>query len=281
MVGRRRDGFRWPTTAVLVCFTAMVVLMFLADIAYVSGSVVKEALGSSDIRHAIVLSLWTSLVTTALGILVAVPSAYAMSRYPFRGIVVLDTIVDLLIVLPVLVVGVSILVFFKVGSDLSGSSEWPLRFSGHLVADLGSFFIYTVPGIILTQFLCSASYAVRTIKSAFDEIDPRTEQVAMTLGCSRAKAFFLVSLPLVRHGILAGSVLTWVRAFGLFGPIVIVAGAVRGKTEVLPTSIYLEVSIGRLDVALAISLIMIVLASAVLIMMRAVSDRSMFRKGGF
>ena len=281
MLRHRIDPFRWFTTGVLVCFTLMVALLVLADIAYVDRKAFTEAVTSPDIQHAFLLSLWTSLAATALCILVAVPAAYALSRYPFRGMLLLDLLVDLPIVLPVLVIGVSLLVFFKVGGDLAGSAVGPVHLTGRWIRGLGGFFIYTVPGIILAQFVCAASYAIRTIKSAFDEVDPRTEQVALTLGCTRAGAFGRVSLPLARHGIFAGTVLSWARAFGIFGPIVIVAGAVRGKTEVLPTSIYLEVSIGRLEVALAISLIMIALAAGVLVLMRAISGQSVLgsRKG--
>jgi molybdate transport system permease protein len=280
MARQNTDAFRWWTTGVLILFVAVIAVLLLSDAAYVTGSALRDAFGSRDIRHAFVLSLWTSLAATALAVLVAVPAAYALSRYPFRGILVLDTMVDLLIVLPVLVIGLSILVFFRVGGNLAGSPVLPLQWVGHLVAGLGSLFIYTVAGIVLAQFLCSASYAIRTIKSAFDEIDPRTEQVALTLGCTRAGAFRRITLPLARHGILAGTVLAWARAFGVFGPIVIVAGAVRGKTEVLPTSIYLEVSIGRLEAALAVALIMIAVATGVLIVMRAISGRSVFGTGG-
>jgi molybdate transport system permease protein len=227
-----------------------------------------------------VLSLITSVIATAINVLVAVPTAYALSRYPFRGIIVLDVIVDLLIVMPVLVIGVSLLVFFRVGTELDQSSVAPFHWIGQVVAWCGGFFIYSKPGIVLAQFFCSVSYAIRTIKAAFDEIDPRTEQVAMTLGCSRAGAFGRVTLPLAREGILAGTVLAWVRAFGIFGPIVIVAGGVRGKTEVLPTSIYLEISIGRLEAALAISLLMVVAAAAVLLALRVIAGRTIFGTGG-
>ena len=90
-----------------------------------------------------------------------------------------------------------------------------------------------------------------------------------------AFGFYLASA-----GILAGTVLAWVRAFGVFGPIIIVAGGVRGKTEVLPTSIYLEISIGRLEAALAISLLMVVAATAVLLALRGLAGKSVLGVGG-
>jgi molybdate transport system permease protein len=243
-----------------------------------------------------------------LAILVAVPSGYALSRYPFRGMIVLDVIIDALIVLPVLIIGISVLVFFREGSDLllPGSHlldkakelfsaggffsylggaglmlvGYVLVGAGKAVSALGRFFIYHKPGIVLAQFFCAASYAVRVMKATFDEISPRTEQVAMTLGCSRAGAFARVTLPLARHGIVAAAVLSWARAISVYGPVQIVAGAVSGRTLVLPSAIYLEISIGQLKLALAMSILMIVTAFAVLLLMKVFSKSSLFGAGG-
>ncbi len=275
---RSIDTFRWVTTGMLVVFCLTTVMIFLADLVYVSmnNTSLVEVFSSPHVRKALILSVSTSFISTALCLLVAIPSAYALSRYPFKGIIVLDIIVDLLMVMPVLVVGVSLLVFFYVGQQFADSGFYLVRWCGSAIAYCGNFFVYTKPGIVLAQFFCAVSYAIRSIKAAFDEIDPRTEQVAMTLGCTRAGAFRRVTLPLAKHGIMAGAVLSWVRAFGIFGAVIIVGGAVRGRTEVLPTAIYLEISIGRLEIALAISLLMIIVATLVLVCMRAVSGRALF-----
>lgn len=282
---RKPDFFRLFVTSILLFFTGTIFLLLLSDVSYLlfpspNVAAMKEVLTSDALREAFVLSIVTSLIAVAAGLFVAIPTAYALSRYPFPGIIVLDVIVDLLIVLPVLVIGVSILVFFRSGTLLQ---EWgvPLLSTiGGWVAGLGDFFIYQKPGIVLAQFFCSVSFAVRTIKAAFDEIDPRTENVARTLGCTRFQAFRRITLPLARHGIVAGAVLSWTRAYGIYGPIVLVAGAVRHRTEVLPTSIYLEISIGKLEVAIAIALVMIIMASFVLVGLRLISGKSVFGTGG-
>ncbi len=104
----------------------------------------------------------------------------------------------------------------------------------------------------------------------FDGIDPRFEHVAMTLGASRVGAFFYVSLPMAVRGIVAGAILVWTRAFGIFGPLIVFVGAVRNRTEVLPTTIYLEQSIGHIEVALAVALLMLLLAIVALVGVRRV-----------
>jgi molybdate transport system permease protein len=128
---------------------------------------------------------------------------------------------------------------------------------------------YAVPAVVLAQFAVSAAFAVRTMRVTFDQIDPRTEDVARALGCTRAQAFWRVTLPEARRGVLTAFTLAWARALGEFGPILIFAGATRLRTEVLSTSVFLELSAGNLEGALAVSLLMIAVAVVVLAVTRA------------
>ena len=133
---------------------------------------------------------------------------------------------------------------------------------------LGTPITFAVPSIILAQFSVACAFAVRTMRVTFDQITPRSEQVALTLGCSRAQAFWLVCLPEARRGILTAATLAWARSLGEFGPILIFSGATRLKTEVLSTSVWLELSIGNLEAAVAVSLLMVIVAVVVLVIMR-------------
>jgi molybdate transport system permease protein len=270
------SSFRIFTTSVLLCFIGTILLLLVADVWYLDAKSAKEVLSSPDFASAFYLSLITSLTTTLISILVAVPSAYALSRFPFKGSILLDIIVDFLIVMPVLVIGVSLLVFFRWGNELSESGFWLFRQMGRVVVYFGDCFIYRKAGIVAAQFFCSVSFALRALKATFDSINPRTEQVAMTLGCGRFGAFWRITLPLARHGIMAAAVLAWSRAFEIFGAVAIVAGSVRRKTEVLPTSIYLEFSIGRIEAALVISMVMITEAFVILFLMRLFSRSNVF-----
>ena len=94
------------------------------------------------------------------------------------------------------------------------------------------------------------------------------KQVALTLGCSRSQAFWMVVLPSARRGLLTAATLAWARALGEFGPILVFSGATRMKTEVLPTTVFLELSVGNLEAAVAVSLLMVVAAVAVLLLIR-------------
>ncbi len=253
-------GSRWFAFAlfsVVVLFVGGWIVLIGADMAYTNWDSFVESLLSREIRAAAWLSLWTSLTTAVLGVLFAVPIGYALSRYRFPGHTLVDSIVDLPIIMPPLIIGLSLLVFFQ-----TGMGEW--------LESIGLRFVFEKSGIVLCQFLASASFGIRALKLTFDGIDPRLEQVAMTLGCSRAGAFFRVALPMARRGIVVGAILVWTRAFGIFGPLMVFVGAVRMRTEVLPTSIYLEQSVGRIEAALAVGMLMLLLAIVGLVIIRRV-----------
>ena len=121
---------------------------------------------------------------------------------------------------------------------------------------------------MLAQFAVSCAFAVRTMRVTFDQIDPRAEDVARTLGCNRGQAFLQVALPQAWRGMIAAATISWARALGEFGPILVFAGSTRFRTEVLSTTVFLELSIGHLDAAGAVSLLMVAMAVAVLLLLR-------------
>ncbi len=276
VAGPRVHGLSVVTVGFLAVFVAAVLALVGADVLYIVGSernVFGEVIESPELRYAIRLSIVTTAVTLVLVALFAVPVGYALSRYRFPGAVLVDVVVDLPIVLPPIVVGVSLLVLFGTPSGrwIQGL-EWPgfvaewidrytwLRWLGEKPFE----FVYTPKGIVLCQFLVSASYGIRAAKSAFDAVDVRLEELALTLGCTRSRAFRMVVLPMARNGLAAGAVMAWARAVGIFGPLMVFAGAVPMRTEVMPTSIYLELSVGRIEPALAIAMLMLALAMVAL-----------------
>ena len=260
VAGPRSKLFAAAFLSVVGLFVAAVLALVIADAAYVDLSSARRVLASAEFRAALWLSLWTSTLTAILGVVVAAPVGYALSRFRFPGHLLVDSIVDLPIVLPPLVLGLSLLVFFH-----TSVGKW--------IESLGLTFVYERRGIVLCQFLVSASFGIRAAKVGFDGVDRRLEDVALTLGATRAGAFFRVALPLARSGLVAGGVLVWARAFGLFGPLIVFVGAVRMRTEVLPTTVYLEQSVGRLESALVVTLFMLAVAAVALMVIRSLTDR--------
>jgi molybdate transport system permease protein len=236
-------------------YVALIVAMLAADLLFTSPAELIEALSSPEIRYAIRLSLVSCTISTLLALWVAVPLGYLLARTAFPGKAVVDTLLDVPIVLPPLVIGLSLLILFQTSV-------------GRLVQQVMTV-TYAVPAVILAQFAVSAAFAVRTMRVTFEQLPARTEQVARTLGCSRHQALWWVVLPEARPGLLTAATLAWARALGEFGPILVFAGATRMRTEVLPTTVFLELSIGKIEAAIAVSLLMIVVAAVVLLLTRA------------
>jgi molybdate transport system permease protein len=218
-----------------------------------------RALHSREIRYSIGLSLVTCTLTAILSLLLAVPVGYLLARGRFPGRVWFDAAFDIPIVLPPMVVGLCLLIFFQTSV-------------GHFLERLIPF-TYTISGVVLAQFVIGAAFAVRTMRGTFEHLSPRPENVAMTLGCSRLKAIWMVTLPAARRGMFAAASIAWARSLGEFGPILVFAGATRFKTEVLPTTVWLELSVGNLEAAIAVSLLMVTMATVVLACVRLLGER--------
>ncbi len=244
-------------------YVLLIVAMVAADVAYLGGrlpAVMTEVFGAPEIRDSLLLSLFSCSIAAVLSVLAGVPLGYLLAREKWRGRGLVEWLVDIPVVLPPLVVGVSLLILFHVKVGTHSIESW---LNGH-----GMRVSFAVPAVIIAQFTVAAAFAVRTLKLTFSQIPRRTEEVALTLGCSRAGAFWRVALPQARRGVLGAFTLAWARSLGEFGPVYVFAGVTRGRTEVLSTTVYLELSTGRLDAAVAVSLLMIAVALVALGLVR-------------
>jgi molybdate transport system permease protein len=259
--GHHRD---WPFFAGLAILSGvyilLIVAMLVADLSFTTPHHLLQALASPEIQYSIKLSLLSCTLTTLLSLWIAVPTGYLMSRHRFPGKRLMDAILDIPIVLPPLVIGLSLLILFQTPPGRALQRVVPVT--------------YAIPSVILAQFAVACAFAVRTMLVTFDQISPRCEQVALTLGCNRSQAFWRVALPEARRGVLTAATLAWARALGEFGPILVFSGATRLRTEVLPTTVFLELSIGNIEAAVAVSLIMIVAALTVLTIARVFGLRA-------
>jgi molybdate transport system permease protein len=263
-------------------YVVLLVGMLLADVAYLSTSEnadvhvlpaawewcrpvlrpfwhIAEALAQPDIRYSAKLTMVSCTFTAILSLLVAVPIGYLLSRYRFPGRNLLDAVLDIPIVLPPLVVGVSLLILFQF---------WPF-------ANSARYIVFQIPAVIIAQFMVAAAFAIRIMRATFDQIDRRPEDVALTLGCTQAQAFGLVVLPQARHGMLTAGTLAWARALGEFGPLLIFAGTTSFKTEVFSVTVFLKFSAAEIPGAVTISLLMVVAAVIVLIIARVWGTRDL------
>lgn len=147
--------------------------------------------------------------------------------------------------LPPIVAGIALLLFF-------GTTPW-----SKALENVGFAVIFTQLGIIVAEVFVNIPYIIRILRSSFSTINPRYEYVAKTLGCTDSSAFFQVTLPMARHGLLAGAVITWSKAMGEFGAVLMLTGATTMRTETLPIALYLNISTGDLNIAVAAATILI------------------------
>ncbi|MFA6333039.1 MAG: ABC transporter permease [Methanoregula sp.] len=230
-----------------IVFLAISVII-LALVTYSPLSALAASLSSPEIQFAILLSLVTSVVSTLICIAIAIPVAYSLSRYRFFGKRVAELVLTMPLTLPPLVAGIALLLFF-------GTTPW-----GKALEHAGFAVIFTPLGIIVAEVFVNLPYMIRILRSSFSAINPRYEYVAKTLGCTETGAFFQVTLPMARSGLLAGTVITWSKAMGEFGAVLMLAGATTMRTETLPIALYLNISTGDLDLAVAAATILILIS---------------------
>ncbi|MDD4126962.1 MAG: ABC transporter permease [Methanomicrobium sp.] len=231
-----------------ILLTVFILIVLILIVTYPGPDSLLSCVLSKEISFAIYLSLATSVTSTALCILFAVPVAYALARYKFPFKNLINTTIDIPLALPPLVAGVGLLLFFSKTAVGQG------------LASAGIEFIFTPLGIMAAQFFVNMPFMIRILRSSFLSISPRYEYVARTLGCSEFGAFTKVTLPMAKNGLYAGTVITWSKAIGEFGAALMVAGATKMKTESLPVAVYLNMATGDLDMAASAAAILIIIA---------------------
>lgn len=272
--------------AVLVVFLAACLMVLLSNVWYLAQAETTEgqsgweifagSLRDPEVHFAIRLSVTTALLTMIVSLVFAIPAAYLLSRHRFRGEKLVDTVLDLPIVVPPPVMGMSLLMFFSTpaGELVNRLTPQPLVVAinallslatGHSIVDDGTSWVYTTRGIVMAQFFVACAFGVRAIKASFDTIGARHEHVARTLGCTRWQAFYKVVLPMAASGVVAGAVMTWARAIAEFGPVLFFAGSTRWKTEVMPIGMFLMYSSGDIEKAVALVIIMIMISTVTLL----------------
>lgn len=183
---------------------------------------------TTDELQAIRLSLQVALAAVAVGLPPAVALGWWLARKRFRGKSLVETILNLPLVLPPVVTGYLLLVALGRRGFVGGLlDQW-----------LGVRLIFTWQGAALASAVVAFPLMLRAIRLAFAAVDPRLEQAARTLGAGPARAFFGVSLPLARNGLVAGCVLGFARSLGEFGATLMIAGNIPGETRTIPLFIY-------------------------------------------
>lgn len=244
-------------SAVLMLYGGLIVSLTW----FLEGATLRETLLSERTLFSVQLSLMAATLATGLALLLAIPAAYALSRFEFFCKGAAETVLEFPIIVSPAALGAIILIFFN-----NPLGEW---LQTHTF-----YFIFTFAGIVLAQFITILGLAVRMLKSAFDEVPVELETVARTLGGSPRHVFFTVTLPLARSGLVAATILTWAKAMGEFGATLMVAGSMAMRTETLPIAIYMRLSIADIEGTVALIIVLVTIGLTALY-----TARRMLRRG--
>lgn len=226
------------------------------------GNPIIKSLQSDVIVSSIQVSLITTSVSTIICIAFGIPLAYILSRYNFWGKRVLDTAVDLPMVLPPTVAGLSLILFLGPNTPLGAF----LHYNG---IDI----IFTWKAIILAQIFVSAPFFIRAVTTTFSGVPRDLELAARNLGASPIRTFYTVTLPLSARGVFAGWAMMWARAMGEFGATIMVSNNVPGQSYTLTTAIYWEFWSGGLFQSISAAVVLLIITFIVLIAVRILMGR--------
>lgn len=188
-----------------------------------------KVITSDRTLFSIKLSIVAGFIATAISFCVALPVGYALSRYNFGAKGLLDALLELPIIVPPVALGALILIFLngRIGNFIQNN-----------IIDI----VFTFWGIVVAQFVTTVGIATRLVKTTFDQVNPRYEIVASTLGAKPWQVFLHVSLPIAKRGILSALIVTYAKCLGEFGATITVAGTMPFRTETVPISIFMRLS---------------------------------------
>jgi molybdate transport system permease protein len=220
------------------------------------------AMASPVAREALSLSMRTTAATMVILVVVGTPAAYVLARGSFRGSRVLNTLVELPIVLPPSAAGIALLLAFG-------------RFGllGEYLNAFGITLSFTTVAVVMAEVFVAAPFYLRQAATGFAGVDRTIEEAALVDGADRTAVFLKVTVPLAFPALVAGVVTAWARALGEFGATIIFAGNFRGITQTIPLAIYSEFQ-SNIDAAVALSVLVLGFAFAVILSVRYLTRRA-------
>ena len=226
--GRRTRLFDTVRRRLLIVFVvAYAAILVLAPVAALIGGAVSQGLGASaaalaqpDVLHAFGLTLGIAAIVVAVHAVFGTVVAWVLARHHFSGRSLVNGLIDLPFAVSAVVVGYMLLLIFGRTGLL-----------GPLLDSLGLKVAFAVPGMVLATLFVSLPFMVRELLPVLQAFEVEQEQAAATLGASGWQTFWWVTFPALRWGFLYGVVLTFARALGEFGAVLVIGGAIQGLTE--------------------------------------------------
>lgn len=265
---RRTPWGRWGVRTLALTYLTVMLLIPLAVILQdglregVGG--LWEAISLPIAWSALRLTLWTAAIMAFINAVMGTLTAYVLVRYTFPGKALLNAVVDLPLAIPTLVTGVMLVVLYGPQGALGG---W-------FKDQLGWRIIFAPPGIILALLFVNFPFVVRAVQPVLQSLDREPEEAAATLGATPLTIFRRVTLPALILPLTSGSLLSFARAIGEFGAIVIVAGNIPMRSQTAAVYVFGQVESENRLGASAVSLVMLTLAFGLILIVDWLQQRS-------
>lgn len=219
------------------------------------------AMGSPVVTDALWLSFLTSAATALIVLIVGTPIAYVNARYRYPGKEIVDTIIDLPVVIPPAVAGIALLMAFG-----------RMGIVGQYLNMVGITVGFTTVAVVMAQVFVASPFYIRQARTSFEDVDRSVENAARTLGASKLSTFFYVTVPIAMNGLVSGIILTWARALGEFGATILFAGNFEGITQTMPLAIYTTMQ-SDLNASIVLSIVLVIISFIVIAAVKLLTGR--------
>jgi len=251
-------------------------LLALMMLVFILTPIIKTCISSSpgtlwdtlleeEVYLSIMVTAWAGLIATFIGLFLGVPLAYLLARHNFRGKRLLESLIDVPIVIPHSAAGIALLFVF-------GRHQ----IFGVLFGHVGIRFVDTLAAVVIAMMFVSIPFLIDSARDGFKSVDVRLEKVARTLGASPWRTFFRVTLPLAWRSILSGSIMMWARAISEFGAIMILVYNVPFLGEypkVAPILVYHRFNNFGLDAARPVAVLVILISLIAFVILRTLTTK--------
>ena len=258
---------RWGLRVTAISYLAFMIVLPLSAI-FEKGFSDGLTAFWGDITHptalaALRLTLIAAVIITVINGVMGTLTAYVLVRYRFPGRGLLNGLIDMPFAIPTLVTGVMLVALYG-----------PQRTLGAWLNSHGIQVIFSTPGIVLALLVVTYPFVIRTVQPVLMEAEQGQEEAAYTLGASKWKTFRHVVLPSIMPAIITGSLLSFGRALGEFGSIVVVAGNIPGLTLTAPVYVYGQIESYNQRGASSMSILLLALSFTLILLVEWMQNRS-------
>ncbi|MGE5188916.1 MAG: ABC transporter permease [Gemmatimonadota bacterium] len=263
---------RWGLFASAVGLFLVLILLPLASLGRYSVregiGVFRDRLQSPEARHALRLTAAVALAATTVNAVIGTALAFVLTRFRFPGRKALNALVDIPLAIPTVVTGFALLLLYG-----------PLGPAGRFLGERDIRIMFSFPGLLLGHVFVTFPFMVRAVAAVLEAVPRSGEDAARTLGASEGQVFFLVTLPAIREGLVAGSFLTFSRSLGEFGASIMVSGNLVGRTQTAPLYIFSRFNTGDVEGASAIAILLAAASFLILLLLQLVGPGDGGRRG--